>query len=162
MLQRIYGTALWTKEELDAYLQRLEEAKKRDHRRLGKELDLFSLHEDVGAGLVLWHPKGGLMRTATRTSGAASTWRTATSWSTRRTSARRTLWETSGHLDFYKENMYSAMEIDGQEYYLKPMNCPFHIRIYKSDDAQLPRPAHALGASGARSIATSAAACCTA
>ncbi len=132
MLQRIYGTAWRTQEELDAYLHRLEEAERRDHRRLGKELDLFSIHEEAGAGLIYWHPKGGLMRVLIE-----NVWREehlkadydivysphiGKSW----------LWETSGHLDFYRESMYDPMVVDGQDYYVKPMNCPFHILMYKS------------------------------
>ena len=132
MLQRIYGTAWRTQKELDSYLHRLEEAERRDHRRLGKELDLFSIHEEAGAGLIYWHPKGGLMRVLIE-----NVWREehlkagydivysphiGKSW----------LWETSGHLDFYRESMYDPMVVDGQDYYVKPMNCPFHILMYKS------------------------------
>jgi len=132
MLQRIYGTAFADKKELKAYLQRIEEAKKRDHRRLGKELDLFSISEMVGPGLVLWHPKGAYIRNVIETF-----WRKehlAHGYDLLYTPhiGRSQLWETSGHLGFYKESMYSPMQIDEFDYYAKPMNCPFHIEIYKS------------------------------
>ncbi len=133
MLQRIYGTIWKTREELRAYLERLEEIERRDHRRVGRELDLFSTHEEAGAGLVYWHPKGGRMREIIEDF-----------WRLRHRQGgydllytphigRAWLWETSGHLDFYRESMYAPMDIDGQDYYLKPMNCPFHILIYNSD-----------------------------
>ncbi len=133
MLQRIYGALFDTQEELDEYLHNLEEAQRRDHRRLGRELDLFSFHEDFGPGLVYWHPKGGRVRTIIE-----DFWRRAhfdAGYDLVYTPhiGKSTLWQTSGHLDFYNENMYSAMDIDGQDYYVKPMNCPFHIQIYKSD-----------------------------
>ncbi|MFP4561689.1 MAG: threonine--tRNA ligase [Spirochaetia bacterium] len=132
MLQRIYGTAWQNPKELRKYLQHLQEVEKRDHRRLGKELDLFSLQDQAGPGLVYWHPNGARIRLAIE-----DYWRKrhiesgydilftphiGKSW----------LWETSGHLDFYKEGMYSSMEVDEQDYYIKPMNCPFHILIYNS------------------------------
>jgi threonyl-tRNA synthetase len=133
MLQRIYGALFDTKEELDQYLANIEEAQRRDHRRLGKDLDLFSFHEDFGPGLVYWHPKGGRVRTLIE-----DFWRKAhfaAGYDIVYTPhiGKSTLWETSGHLDFYAENMYSPMDIDGQDYYAKPMNCPFHIQIYKTD-----------------------------
>jgi threonyl-tRNA synthetase len=132
MLQRIYGTAWERPEDLQAYLDRLAEIEKRDHRRLGKELDLFSTHEEAGAGLIYWHPKGGRIRQAIE-----DYWRDAhrkNGYEILYTPhiGRSWLWETSGHLGFYKENMYAPMEIDQQDYYIKPMNCPFHIMIYKS------------------------------
>jgi len=132
MLQRIYGTAWEKTADLEAYEWRQEEAAKRDHRKLGKELDLFSIHEEGGAGLVCWHPKGARLKqtieefwyqqhdlggyeiVATPHIGKAQ------------------LWSISGHLDFYKEGMYSPMDIDGVDYYIKPMNCPYHILIYKT------------------------------
>jgi threonyl-tRNA synthetase len=131
-LQRIYGTAWESAEDLKAYLHRLEEAEKRDHRRLGKELDLFSTEADMlGGGLVLWHPKGGLMRHLAeefcRNEHLAQGYDLVYSPHI----GKSTLWETSGHLDFYKESMYAPLDIEGQEYYLKPMNCPFHILMYK-------------------------------
>lgn len=133
MLQRIYGTAWRNKQQLDAYLSKLEEAKRRDHRRLGKDLDLFSTNPDeVGGGLVLWHPKGGLMRHLAEE--FCKDEHLAGGYDLVYTPhiGRATLWETSGHLDFYQENMYAPIEIEGQEFYLKPMNCPFHLHIFKT------------------------------
>ncbi len=132
MLQRIYGTAFETPEELAAYLERLEEAKKRDHRKLGRELDLFSIQEDAGPGLVFWHPKGALVRKCIE-----DYWRDAHlkgGYDLVNTPhiARQDLWRTSGHLDFFNENMYEPMEVEGSPYLIKPMNCPFHLLIYKS------------------------------
>jgi threonyl-tRNA synthetase len=132
MLQRIYGTAWNSKEELEQYLWRLEEAKKRDHRRLGKELDLFSVSDDVGPGLILWHPKGALIRVIAEDFSRQAHLQNGYEWVFSPHIGRAQLWETSGHLGFYKENMYSPMDIDGEDYYAKPMNCPFHIQIYKS------------------------------
>jgi len=131
-LQRIYGISFPKKKMLDDHLFMLEEAKKRDHRKLGRQLDLFSIHEEAGAGLIYWHPKGARIRNEIE-----NYWRKAhldngyellysphmgKSW----------LWEKSGHLDFYKESMFAEMKIDEQAYYIKPMNCPFHIMIYKT------------------------------
>ena len=131
-MQRIYGISFPKKKMLEEYIHLLEEAKRRDHRKLGKQLDLFSIHEEAGAGLIYWHPKGARVRMEIE-----DFWRKAhlengydllfsphlgKSW----------LWETSGHLGFYKESMYASMKIDEQDYYIKPMNCPFHIMIYKS------------------------------
>ncbi len=131
-LQRIYGISFPKKKMLDDHLYMIEEAKKRDHRKLGKQLDLFSIHEEAGAGLIYWHPKGARVRLEIE-----DYWRKAhidsgyeilysphmgKSW----------LWETSGHLDFYKEGMFSRMDVDEQDYFIKPMNCPFHILMYKS------------------------------
>jgi threonyl-tRNA synthetase len=131
-LQRIYGISFPKKKMLDEHLFMLEEAKKRDHRKLGKQLDLFSTHEEAGAGLIYWHPKGARVRNEIE-----DYWRKAhldngyellysphigKSW----------LWEKSGHLDFYKDSMFSEMDIDEQAYFIKPMNCPFHIMIYKT------------------------------
>lgn len=131
-LQRIYGITFPKKKMLDEYLFMLEEAKKRDHRKLGKSMDLFSVHEEAGAGLIYWHPKGSRIRLEVE-----DFWRKAhlengyellysphmgKSW----------LWETSGHLGFYKDSMYAGMKVDDQDYYIKPMNCPFHIMIYKT------------------------------
>ena len=133
MLQRIYGTAWESAEELEQYLQRLAEAEKRDHRRLGAQLDLFSIHPDqLGGGLILWHPKGGLIRHLAeefcKNEHLANGYDLVYSPHI----GRSTLWETSGHLGYYRESMYSPMDIDGQAYYLKPMNCPFHILMYKN------------------------------
>ncbi|MFZ5808634.1 MAG: threonine--tRNA ligase [Chloroflexota bacterium] len=132
MLQRIYGTAWQSAEELEQYLWRLEEAKKRDHRRLGKELGLFSSNPEVGSGLILWHPKGALVRHLAeeycKNEHLANGYDLVYSPHI----GRSELWQTSGHLAWYKENMYAPIDIEGEEYFLKPMNCPFHIMIYKS------------------------------
>jgi threonyl-tRNA synthetase len=132
MLQRIYGTAWETAEELQGYLWKLEEAKKRDHRKLGKDLDLFSVSDDVGAGLILWHPKGAMIRVVIEEFSLKAHLENGYEWVFSPHIGRSHLWETSGHLDFYKEGMYSPMDIDGENYYAKPMNCPFHIEIFKS------------------------------
>ncbi len=132
MLQRVYGTAFSSKEELKEHLERLEEAKKRDHRKLGKELDLYSIHEEVGPGLVFWHPKGARIRHVIETFWKEQHYRHGYDLINTPHIGQKWLWETSGHLDFYKESMYSPMEIDEADYFIKPMNCPFHIMIYKS------------------------------
>jgi len=132
MLQRIYGTAWPSKQELREYLAWLEEVEKRDHRRLGKELDLFSFHEEAGAGLVYWHPKGARIRTIIEDYWRQRHYEGGYDLVYTPHIGRSRLWETSGHLDFYREGMYSPMDIDGQDYYIKPMNCPFHIMIYQS------------------------------
>jgi len=132
MLQRVYGTAFSTKEELKEHLVCLEEAKKRDHRKLGKELDLYSIHEEVGPGLVFWHPKGARIRHEIESFWKDQHYRHGYELICTPHIGQSWLWETSGHLDFYKDSMYSPMEIDGADYFLKPMNCPFHIMIYKS------------------------------
>ncbi|QQO09630.1 threonine--tRNA ligase [Breznakiella homolactica] len=132
MLTRIYGTAWENPKELKAYLAFLEEVEKRDHRRLGKEMDLYSIHEEAGAGLIYWHPNGGRMRVAVENFWRTEHYRNGYEILYTPHIGKSWLWETSGHLGFYKENMYSPMEIDGQDYYVKPMNCPFHILIYKN------------------------------
>ncbi len=133
MLQRIYGTAWETAEELELYLDRLEEARKRDHRRLGRELDLFSLEPELlGGGLVLWHPKGAMLRHVAEAFCKEEHIKFDYDLVYSPHLGRAQLWETSGHLDYYKESMYAPMDVDGLEYYVKPMNCPFHILIYKS------------------------------
>ena len=132
MLQRIYGVAFESKADLNEYLEKVAEAAKRDHRRLGKELDLFSLHEDAGPGLVYWHPKGGTVRQIIEDFWRAEHRRRGYDIVYSPHIAKVHLWETSGHWDFYRENMYSPMEIDDIQYVLKPMNCPFHIMIYKT------------------------------
>ena len=132
MLQRIYGALFDTKEELDAYLEQIEEALRRDHRKLGRELDLFSFHEEFGPGLVYWHPKGGRIRTEIEDFWRQEHYRHGYDLVFTPHMGKSTLWETSGHLNFYNENMYSPMDVDGQDYYMKPMNCPFHIQIYKN------------------------------
>jgi threonyl-tRNA synthetase len=132
MLQRVHGTVWPSKEELDSYLWRREEEERRDHRRLGSELDLFSIRPEVGPGLALFHPKGALVRV-----------RMEDYWRERHRAGgydfvatphigRSTLWETSGHLHWYEDGMYSAIEIEDEQYYLKPMNCPFHMLIFNS------------------------------
>jgi len=131
-LQRIYGTAFPSRKELDDYLLLVEEAKKRDHRRLGPELDLFSFDENVGSGLVLWHPKGARIRAVIEQYWRERHWKGGYDILYTPHIGREKLWQTSGHLDFYKDSMYSPMDIEGQAYYAKPMNCPFHIAIYKS------------------------------
>lgn len=132
MLQRIYGTAFPKASQLDEYLKMLEEAEKRDHRRLGRELELFSFDEEVGPGLVLWHPKGARVRMHIEDFWRKQHLRNGYDLVNTPHIGRGQLWETSGHLGFYKESMYSAMDVDGQDFYAKPMNCPFHIAIYKS------------------------------
>ncbi|MCX7959249.1 MAG: threonine--tRNA ligase, partial [Deltaproteobacteria bacterium] len=132
MLQRIYGTAFPTKEQLEEYLKKIEEAKRRDHRRLGTALDLYSTTDEVGGGLIIWHPRGGFVRTQIENYWREQHFRRGYSIVYSPHIGRADLWKTSGHLDFYKENMYSPMDIDNFEYYVKPMNCPFHIQIYKS------------------------------
>tara|TARA_Y100000588_G_scaffold391665_1_gene500986 strand:- start:263 stop:2206 length:1944 start_codon:yes stop_codon:yes gene_type:complete len=131
-LQRIYGTSFFNKKDLNAYLLRVEEAKKRDHRKLGKQLDLFSVQDEAGPGLIFWHPKGGVIRRlmedwlreqyVARGYGLVYTPHVA----------RHDLWRTSGHADFYSDDMFSTMKLDDSDYQLKPMNCPFHILIYKN------------------------------
>jgi len=133
MLQRIYGTAWEKPSQLEEYLWKIEEAKKRDHRKLGKELDLFSTNEEVGAGLVLWHPNGGMIRHLIERYWEDAHLNNGYDLVYTPHIGRSTLWETSGHLKVYKENMYSPIDIDGQQYYLKPMNCPFHLSIYKTN-----------------------------
>ncbi len=132
MLQRIYGTAFASKEDLNAYLQRLEEAKKRDHRRLGKELDLFSSSEVVGPGLINWHPNGARIRHTIETFWRDQHYANGYELLYTPHIGRAHLWETSGHLDFYRETMYAPMEVDGGDYFVKPMNCPFHIQVYQT------------------------------
>jgi threonyl-tRNA synthetase len=132
MLQRIYGALFETQAELDQHLERLEEAQKRDHRRLGRELDLFSIHEEYGPGLVYWHPKGGRLRTVIEDFWRDEHYKAGYDVVYTPHIGKSTLWSSSGHLEFFSENMYSPMDVDGQDYYVKPMNCPFHIQIFKS------------------------------
>jgi threonyl-tRNA synthetase len=131
MLQRIYGTAWPTKDELAAYLQMLEEAQKRDHRRLGKELDLFSVNEEIGPGLILWHPKGAMIRYLVEQFEQQEQLDRGYDLVYTPHIASEKIYRTSGHLETYHENMYSPMSIEEVDYYLKPMNCPGHIMIYK-------------------------------
>jgi threonyl-tRNA synthetase len=132
MLQRLYGTAFADKKKLKKYLNALEEAKKRDHRKLGKELGLFTISDQVGPGLILWQPKGALLRKLIEDYWKEEHYKNNYELLYTPHIAKLDLWKTSGHLDFYSENMYSSMAIDDVQYQLKPMNCPFHIGIYKS------------------------------
>jgi threonyl-tRNA synthetase len=132
-LQRIYGTAWESKKSLEAYLHRLEEADKRDHRRLGRELDLYSFPTELGSGLAIWHPKGGILRKEIEDYSRRTHLAHGYEYVVSPHVAKADLWDTSGHTEFYTEAMYPAMELDhGQRYFVKPMNCPFHILIYKS------------------------------
>jgi len=131
-MQRIYGYAFFTREELDQHLHRLEEAKRRDHRKLGRELDLFSVSDETGAGLILWHPKGGFIRKQIEDFWRDEHLKGGYDLVYSPHIAKIDLWHTSGHTQYYKANMYSPIEIEGVEYQLKPMNCPFHITIYRS------------------------------
>src|SRR5580658_5439655 len=130
-LQRIYGTAWFTKKELDEYLNKLEEAKKRDHRKLGQELDLFSIQELAGPGLIFFHPKGGIIRKQLEDWMRDAYLKRGYSLVYTPHVMRRELWETSGHAGFYSENMFTPMKLDDAEYQLKPMNCPGHVLIYR-------------------------------
>jgi threonyl-tRNA synthetase len=132
MLQRIYGTAWGTSEQLEEFLAWQEEVEKRDHRRLIKELDLLSFQEEGGAGLAYWHPKGGQIRVLIEDYWRRLHYEGGYDIVFTPHIGRAQLWEMSGHLDFYRDSMYAPMDVDGQDYYIKPMNCPFHIMIYKS------------------------------
>jgi threonyl-tRNA synthetase len=132
MLQRIYGVAFEKKSELDEYLVRLEEAARRDHRKLGRELDLYSLQDDAGPGLVHWHPKGARVRSIIEDFWRKEHYKRGYEILYTPHIAKIEQWKTSGHWDFYRENLYSPMDIDGQDYIIKPMNCIGHILIYKS------------------------------
>ncbi len=132
MLQRIYGTAWENKEELDAYLQKRKDIEQKDHRKIGKELQLFSLHEEAGPGLVYWHPKGARMRSIIEDYWKQEHFENGYELLYTPHVGKSWLWEQSGHLDNFIENMYAPMKIDKADYYAKPMNCPFHIMIYKS------------------------------
>lgn len=132
MLQRIYGTTFPSSKELRKYLDFLEEAKKRDHRRLGKELELFTVSEDVGPGLVIWQPKGGRIRNTIESYWREEHYRNGYELLYTPHIGLSNLWQKSGHLSFYKDAMYSPIKIDEREYFVKPMNCPFHIQVYNS------------------------------
>ena len=132
MLQRIYGTAFESQEALQEHLERLEEAERRDHRTLGRQLNLFTIHDEIGPGLIVWHPKGGVMRSLIEDYWRDIHYRRGYNIVYSPHIGRARLWQTSGHLDFYRDSMYAPMEIDDQEYFLKPMNCPFHIQVYRS------------------------------
>ena len=160
-MQRIYGTAFFSKKDLDDYLTKLEEAKKRDHRKLGQELDLFSIQELAGPGLIFFHPKGGTIRRILEDWMRDQYIKRGYSLVYTPHVARSDLWKTSGHYNFYAENMFKRMELDDAEYQLKPMNCPFHILIYKT--ARTATASFRCGwASWERCIATSVPASCTA
>ncbi|MBI9070300.1 MAG: threonine--tRNA ligase [Melioribacteraceae bacterium] len=131
-LQRIYGISFPKKKQLDEHLRLLEEAKKRDHRKLGKALDLFSIHEDAGPGLIYWHPKGARIRHIIEDFWKKAHFDGGYDMLYTPHIGKKALWETSGHLGFYKESMFAAMSIDDMDYYAKPMNCPFHIKIYQT------------------------------
>ncbi|MFC2023010.1 threonine--tRNA ligase, partial [Chloroflexota bacterium] len=133
MLQRIYGVAFATKEALAEYLTKIEEAARRDHRRLGKELDLYSIHEEAGPGLVHWHPRGAVIRRVIEDFWREEHVKHGYDIVFTPHISKANLWKTSGHLDFYRENLYSPMDIDGQDYLLKPMNCIGHILMYKTN-----------------------------
>lgn len=133
MLQRIYGISFPDKKQLKAHLQLLEESKERDHRRLGKELGLYETDDQVGQGLILWTPKGARIRSTVETFWRKEHYKNGYDIVYTPHIGRGQLWETSGHLGFYKDGMYSPMDIDGEDYYVKPMNCPFHISLLKSE-----------------------------
>lgn len=134
MLQRVYGLYFDSKKELEDFINWREEAIKRDHRKIGRELDLFSVHEEAGAGLVYWHPNGARMRYLVENFWRKRHLENGYDFLYTPHIGKSWLWETSGHLSFYKENMYSSMKIDEDDYYIKPMNCPFHIMVYKSNE----------------------------
>jgi threonyl-tRNA synthetase len=133
MLKRIYGISFPSNKELKEYLTFLEEAAKRDHRKLGKDLDLFSISDEVGAGLVLWHPNGAMIRHLIEAYWKDAHLKSGYKLVYTPHVGRSNLWQTSGHLGFYKENMYSKMDVESQDYYIKPMNCPFHLSIYNAN-----------------------------
>src|SRR5687767_9614597 len=126
-MQRIYGTAFFTQEELDAWLKQREEAERRDHRRLGRELDLFSIQEEFGPGLIFWHPKGGLVRKEIEDLLRTELVRRDYGLVFTPQVAKRELWQTSGHEQTYADGMFSPMDMDDVQYRIRPMNCPFHI-----------------------------------
>lgn len=132
MLQRIYGVAFADKKQLQEYLERMEEAARRDHRKLGRELDLYSINDELGAGLVLWHPKGAMIRRTIEDFWKDEHLKRGYELLYTPHIARVDAWKTSGHWENYRENMYSPMDVEGQEYVIKPMNCPFHIAVFKS------------------------------
>lgn len=132
MLKRIYGITFPSKKELSTYLTQLEEAKKRDHRKIGKDLDLYSVSDEIGAGLILWHPRGAMMRHIIESYWKDRHIKSGYNLVYTPHIGRSELWNTSGHLGFYNDSMYSPIQVDEQDYYIKPMNCPFHINIYKA------------------------------
>lgn len=132
MLKRIYGITFPAKKELHAYMELVERRKKSDHRKLGKDLDLFSISDEIGAGLVLWHPNGAMIRSAIETYWRKKHYENGYKPIYTPHIGKADLWKTSGHLDFYADGMFAPMDIEGQDYYVKPMNCPFHIQVYNS------------------------------
>ncbi len=146
-LQRIYGTAWASEAALDEHLHRLEEAAKRDHRKLGAELDLFSFPDEIGSGLAVFHPKGGLVRLLMEDYSRQRHAEAGYEFVNSPHISKAHLFETSGHLDWFADGMFPPIHFDdeggeqGQDYYLKPMNCPFHVLIFRVTDAQLPRAA---------------------
>jgi threonyl-tRNA synthetase len=132
MLQRIYGVAFWSEKELKDYLNMLEEAKKRDHRKIGKDLELFLIDEEIGGGLAIWLPKGAIIRKEIEDAWKKEHLKRGYQLVYTPHVGKEQLWQTSGHLSFYQENMYPRMQIEEEGYYVKPMNCPFHVEIYKS------------------------------
>jgi threonyl-tRNA synthetase len=132
MLQRIYGTAWLTADELEQHLWKLEEAQKRDHRKLGRELNLYSVSDEIGAGLILWHPMGGMVRKVAEDYCREEHEKGGYDFVYSPHIGKAQLWQRSGHLDWYEDGMYAPLDIEGQQFYLKPMNCPFHVEIYKS------------------------------
>ena len=147
-LQRIYGTSFFSKKDLDAYLNSIEEAKKRDHRVLGKQLDLFSIQELAGPGLIFWHPKGGIIRKEMEDWMREQYVKRGYSLVYTPHVMRRQLFHTSGHEGYYAQNMFDVMELDDAEYRMKPMNCPGHILIYQDSLQVVPRPAGAARRAG--------------
>ncbi|MCH2309882.1 MAG: threonine--tRNA ligase [SAR202 cluster bacterium] len=133
MLQRIYGTAFESEQALNDHLHQIEEAQKRDHRLLGKQLDLFSINDEIGSGLIIWHPKGSRVRNIFEDYWRLEHYQRGYDLVHTPNIGKSNLWNTSGHLEFFQENMFPEMESDGVEYYLKPMNCPFHIMYYRSN-----------------------------
>ncbi|RLC34624.1 MAG: threonine--tRNA ligase, partial [Candidatus Nealsonbacteria bacterium] len=132
MLSRIYGVAFQTKKELDDYLHRQKEAEKRDHRHLGKKLDLFSFDEEVGAGLPLWHPRGTVLRKIIEDFLRQKLTLQGYQWIVSPHIGKLDLWKSSGHWDLYRDNMYSPIDIENEKYLIKPMNCPFHVKVFQS------------------------------
>jgi len=132
MLSRVYGTSFFEKKELEEYLKRIEEAKKRDHRKLGKALDLYSISEEVGSGLILWHPKGARVRQVIEEFWKEEHRKRGYEYIYSPHIGKINLWQKSGHWDLYREMMYSPIEIEGGQYLIKPMSCPFHVQIYKA------------------------------
>jgi threonyl-tRNA synthetase len=132
MLQRIYGTAWLASDDLEQHLWKLEEAQKRDHRKLGRELDLYSVSDEIGAGLILWHPMGGMVRKVAEDYCREEHEKGGYDFVYSPHIGKAQLWQRSGHLDWYEDGMYAPLDIEGQQFYLKPMNCPFHVEIFKS------------------------------